>query len=151
MTKRKKINVLFLCTGNSARSQMAEAYLRSYAGDHFEPHSAGLAPDHIHPLTIQVMKEEGISLEEQTSKHLNQYLGQKHFGYMITVCDHAHHNCPSVFPGMGKRLHWDIEDPVAFQGPKEDRLEKFREVREDVKHRILAWIDELGFDLDDRQ
>lgn len=148
MGKNNKIKVLFLCTGNTARSHMAQAYLKHIAGEYFEPYSAGLEPGQIHPLTVQVMEEENISLDDHFSKHLNQYLGKKHFGYMITVCNHANDNCPSVFPGMGKRLHWDIEDPVAFQGTEEEKVAKFREVREDVKHRIKRWIEELGFDLE---
>lgn len=124
---------------------MAQAYLEHLAGEYFDPYSAGLEPGQIHPLTIQVMEEEDISLESHFSKPLKQYLGQMHFGYMITVCDQAYENCPSVFPGMGKRLHWAIEDPVAFQGTEEEEVAKFREVREDVKHRITRWIEELGF------
>ncbi len=113
---RQQSSVLFLCTGNSARSQMAEAFLRQYGGDRFEAYSAGLEPKEIHPYTRQVMKEIGIDLTGQRSKHLSEYMGKVHFGYVITVCAHADESCPAVFPGMGQRLHWAFDDPAAFEG-----------------------------------
>jgi arsenate reductase len=101
----RKTKVLFLCTGNSARSQMAEAFLRKYGDDRFEAYSAGLEPKNIHPYTVRVMEEVGLSLDGQYSKSLAEYMGKVHFGYMITVCADAEEKCPSVFPGMGQRLH----------------------------------------------
>ena len=145
--ENNKIKVLFLCTGNSARSQMAQAYLNHLAGDYFEAYSAGLNPSEIHPLTHQVMNEEEISLENHSSKHLNQYMGKVHFGYLITVCSDADENCPSTFPGMGKRLHWDIEDPAAFNGTDQEKVSKFREIRAEIQSRIRTWIMEKGFEL----
>lgn len=139
-----KINVLFLCTGNSARSQMAEALLREYGGDHFEVYSAGLEPKGINPLAQRVMEEIGISLAGQWSKNVSEYLGRKHFGYMITVCSDADAKCPTTFPGVGQRLRWFFEDPAAFVGPEAEALAKFREVRDQIKARILAWLEELG-------
>jgi arsenate reductase len=138
-----KISVLFLCTGNSARSQMAEAFLRHYGGDRFEAHSAGLEPKEIHPYTVRVMEELGIDLSVQRSKDVMEYLGQRHFGYLITVCVHAEANCPTVFPGVGQRIHWALEDPAAFEGSEEAKLGKFREIRDEIAERIQTWIDQV--------
>ncbi len=135
--------VLFLCTGNSARSQMAEALLRHYAGDRFEVHSAGLEPKGINPYTRRVMDEIGIDLSGQRSKSLREYLGHTHFEYLITVCDHADQNCPTTFLGYGHRLHWSFEDPAAFTGSDEQILAKFRAVRDQIDQRIQEWVGEL--------
>ena len=140
MTKPK---VLFLCAGNSARSQMAEAFLRKYAGDHYDAFSAGLEPKGIHPYTVQVMREIGIDLRGHTSKHLSQFLGKTSFAYVITVCDQAEKNCP-YFPGAGVRLHWSFEDPAAFNGTPEAMLAKFREVRDQINAQLRGWIAEQG-------
>ena len=137
-----KTRVLFLCTGNSARSQMAEAFLRRQAGDQFEAFSAGLEPKPIHPATIQVMQEIGFDMEGHHAKPLSDYMGQVHFGYMITVCDDADEKCPSTFPGMGKRLHWSFEDPAAFVGSEEETLQKFRQIRDQIRQRIEEWLQE---------
>ena len=135
-----KIKVLFLCTGNSARSQMAEAFLRTLAGDKYEAYSAGLEPEEIHPLTRAVMEEIGIDISSQYSKALKDYMGKMHFGYLITVCSEADKRCPSVFPGMGQRLHWDLEDPAKFIGFEEEKLQKFREIRDQIRLNIESWI-----------
>jgi arsenate reductase len=140
-----KIKVLFLCTGNSARSQMAEAFLRHYAGDQYEAHSAGLEPKGINPLTVQVMDEVGISLEGQTSKDVRVYLGHVNFGYLITVCDHAEKNCPTTFLGISQRLHWSLEDPAAFEGPEEEKLAKFRQVRDQINDHVRTWLTSSNF------
>jgi arsenate reductase (thioredoxin) len=132
--------VLFLCTGNSARSQMAEAYLRLYAGDRFEVHSAGLKPKGIHPFTVQVMAEVGCSLEGQASKGVEVYLGRTLFKYLITVCDHAEQNCPTVWPGVNQRLHWSFEDPAATEGSDEVKLAKFHQVRDQISQKVRDWI-----------
>jgi arsenate reductase len=139
-----KIKVLFLCTGNSARSQMAEAFMRKYGGDQFEAYSAGLEPKEIHPYTRKVMKEIGINLAGQWSKHLSEYMGKMHFGYVITVCAQADASCPAVFPGMGQRLHWAFDDPAAFYGTDAQILDKFRQVRDEIDGRIQAWLQEQG-------
>ena len=136
----RKLRVLFLCTGNSARSQMAEAFLRRYAGDIFETHSAGLAPKGVNPLTIKVMEEVGVNISEQTSKGIETYLGKTHFQYLITVCDNADQNCPTALPGVHTRLHWSFEDPARFEGSEEVRLAKFREVRGLIEERIRQWV-----------
>ena len=130
--------VLFLCTGNSARSQMAEALLREKAGDRFEAFSAGLEPTPVHPLAVGVMAEIGIDIGAQRSKSLMEYLGKEHFGYLITVCDHAAANCPT-FPGVANRLHWSLADPAAAEGDREAQLEVFRRVRD----RLARLIDEF--------
>lgn len=136
-----RTKVLFLCTGNSARSQMAEAFLRKFAGDRFDAYSAGLEPSEINPYTFQVMQEIGVSLDGQRSKSVREYLGKEHFGYLITVCDHAEKNCPTTFLGVGQRLHWSFEDPAAFDGTPEARLQKFREVRDLIEKRIRNWLE----------
>jgi len=136
--------VLFLCAGNSARSQMAEAFLCKHAGEYFEAHSAGLEPKGVNPFTIQVMQENGIDISNQTSKGVNTYLGKVLFHYLITVCDDADKNCPTVWPGVNKRMHWSFEDPVAFQGSDEEKLEKFRQVRDLIEKKIKSWLTEQG-------
>lgn len=132
--------VLFLCTGNSARSQMAEAFLRKYAGDRFEVHSAGLEPKGLNPLTVHVMEEVGIDMSSHRSKGAEEYLGKVLFQYLITVCDDADKNCPTVWPGVNQRMHWSFEDPAAFEGSEEEKLEKFRQVRDLIEARIREWI-----------
>ena len=139
-----KQRVLFLCTGNSARSQMAEALLRKYGGDVFEPHSAGLEPKGVNPLTVQVMQEAGIDISDQTSKHLDTYLGKTRFQYLITVCDDADENCPTGLPGVNARMHWSFEDPARFEGTNEERLAKFREVRDLIEKKVKEWAIEYS-------
>jgi len=138
-----KTRVLFLCTGNSARSQMAEAFLRHYAGDRFEAYSAGLEPKGIHPLTVRVMEEIGIPLTGQYSKDVSEYMGKLHFGYLITVCANAEDRCPTTFPGVGQRLHWTLDDPAAVEGTDEIKLAKFREIRDQIDRRIREWLEQL--------
>ena len=118
--------VLFLCTGNSARSQMAEGFLRKYAGERFEAYSAGLEPKPLNPLTVKVMEEVGVDMSGHTSKGFETYLGKMLFQYLITVCDEAEKNCPTTWPGVNTRLHWSFEDPAAFIGTEEEKLAKFR-------------------------
>jgi arsenate reductase len=138
-----RTRVLFLCTGNSARSQMAEAYLRVHGGDRFEVHSAGLEPKGINPYTRQVLAEVGIDMAGQTSKDLRVYLGKMHFGYLITVCGNAEERCP-IFPGVATRLYWPFDDPAAVEGTDEEKLAAFRRVRDAIEARILAWLDEAA-------
>jgi arsenate reductase len=143
----EKQRVLFLCTGNSCRSQMAEAFLRRYAGEHFEAYSAGLEPKPINPLTIQVMDEIGFDLSGQTSKGVDVYLGKVLFKYLITVCDEAEKNCPATWPGVNSRMHWSFEDPAKFEGSPEEKLAKFREVRDLIQAKIIAWLAEQNIPL----
>ena len=129
-----KTRVLFLCTHNSARSQMAEGLLRRLAGNRFEVYSAGTEATGVRPQAVDVMNEIGIDISGQQSKTLQQYLGQP-FDYVITVCDAANEACP-VFPGAKQRLHWSIEDPAAAVGSEEERLRVFRSVRDNIKEHI---------------
>jgi arsenate reductase (thioredoxin) len=130
----EKPRVLFLCTHNSARSQMAEGMLRNLAGGRFEVMSAGTEATHLRRQAIKVMNEIGIDISGQESKTLARYLGQP-FDYVITVCDEANEACP-VFPGAKNRLHWSFEDPSRADGSEEERLAVFRRVREEIRERI---------------
>ncbi len=146
-----KAKVLFLCTGNSARSQMGEAFLRKYAGEAFDVYSAGIEPKGMNPLTVQVMKEIGLDMSGQYSKSTREYLGKINFGYVITVCADAEKNCPAIFLTVKNRLFWPFDDPAAFQGSEEARLAKFRQVRDQLEQRILAWLGEQGIPAATRQ
>lgn len=139
-----RVKVLFLCTGNTARSQMAEAFLRHDGGERFEAYSAGLDPSVIHPFTVRAMEEVGIDLTGQYSKPLSDFMGKVDFGYLITVCGGAEARCPSAFPGMGRRLHWALDDPAAADGTNEERMEKFRQVRDQIERRVRTWLAEQG-------
>lgn len=145
-----KTRVLFLCTGNSARSQMAEAFLRKYAGERLEAHSAGLKPKGINPLTVKVMNEVGINISNQISKGIDTYLGKVLFQYLVTVCDDAEKNCPTVWPGVNHRLHWSFEDPASFEGTDEEKLAKFRQIRDLIEQRVKTWTEELVGDAEAR-
>jgi arsenate reductase len=130
--------VLILCTGNSARSQIAEGLLRALAGDRFEVSSAGTKPSIVNPLAIAAMDERGLDIRSHRSKHLSEFLAQP-FDFVITVCDSAAENCP-VFPGPAQRIHWSFPDPAAVQGSEEMRLAAFREVRDAIEGRLRAWV-----------
>ena len=121
---------------------MAEAFLRKYAGDTFEVHSAGLEPKGVNPLTVKVMDEVGIDVSTQKSKGIETYLGKMLFQYLITVCDDADKNCPTVWPGVNTRMHWSFEDPANFEGTEEEKLIKFREVRDSIEKKLRQWIAE---------
>ena len=136
----KKPRVLFLCIENRARSQMAEAFLRHYASDEFEVYSAGLEPSPIHPYVYQVMEEVGLDLEGHRTKGVNEFLNKMYFGILITVCEKAEEKCPT-FPGLGERRYWPVKDPVAVEGSEEERLEAFREARDEIEKRILDWLE----------
>ncbi len=140
----RKPKVLFLCTGNSARSQMAEAFVRHYAGDWLEPHSAGLEPKGMHRHTVRVMQEIGIDVSGQKSKSVRVYLGTTLFEYLITVCQHAEENCPTTFLGFGTKLHWAFDDPAAFEGTEAATLARFRAVRDQIEAQVKAWLAELS-------
>jgi len=142
--------ILFLCTGNSARSQMAEAFLRKYASDRFEAHSAGLEPKSVNPFIIQVMQEVGIDISGQSSKGVDTYLGKVLFQYLITVCDDADKNCPTVWPGVNQRMHWSFDDPAAFEGSDDEKLAKFREIRDQIEGRIKVWLEEQEIPVSER-
>lgn len=133
-----KSRVLFLCTHNSARSQMAEGFLRALAGDRFEAASAGTEATRVHPLAIRAMEEVGINLAGHASKTLDRFLGQP-WDYVITVCDSARARCPA-FPARTARLHWSLDDPAGASGTDAERLEAFRRVREEIRARLEAWL-----------
>jgi len=130
----ERARVLFLCTHNSARSQMAEGLLRHLAGDRFESHSAGTEATRVRPLAIRAMEEIGVDISGQESKTLDRYQ-QKPFDYVITVCDDANEACP-FFPEAPSRLHWSFKDPSKAEGSEEERLAIFREVRDGIRRRI---------------
>jgi arsenate reductase len=129
-----KPKVLFLCTGNSARSQMAEGYLRQVAGDRYEVLSAGIRPKGLNPLAVEAMREVGIDISQQQSKDVREFLGTA-VQYVVTVCDNAKEHCP-IFPGTFKFLHWSFEDPAAAMGSHDQRLAVFRQVRDRIKAHI---------------
>jgi arsenate reductase len=132
------IRVLVVCTGNSARSVLAEALFRSKGGEAFEVYSAGTEPKGINPLTLRVLAEAGIDASWARSKSVTEFLGQ-HFDYVITVCDQARDVCP-VFPGVHESLHWGYEDPAAAEGTEEERLAVFRKVFIQMGERINTFI-----------
>lgn len=134
-----KPRVLFVCTGNSARSQMAEALLRLHAGDRFEVHSAGTEPKgFILPEVVEALKECGVDISAQSSKSVRDYLGKMHFAHVITVCADAEENCPAVFLNMGRHEHWPFDDPA--RATEEQRLYVTRKVRDQIEQRILQWL-----------
>ena len=140
-----KTRVLFLCTHNSARSQIAEGLLRHLAGDRFEAHSAGTEATHVRPLAARAMAEIGADISGQESKTLDRYLREP-FDYVVTVCDAANEACP-VFPGAKERLHWSFPDPSRATGTEEERLGVFRAVRDEIRARIeeeLLRVDDTG-------
>ena len=134
----RRLRVLFVCTHNSARSQMAEGFLRAMAGDRFEVKSAGTERTTVHPLAIQVMAERGIDIRWHTSKLLVGLM-QEPWDYVVTVCDDANERCP-LFPGGAKRMHWSFEDPSRASGSDADRLETFRRVRDQIAGQLGHWL-----------
>jgi arsenate reductase (thioredoxin) len=141
----KKPAVLFLCTGNSCRSQMAEGFLRHFAGDRFEAISAGTEPaEHVHPMAIEVMNEKEVDIRQQVPKEVSEYLGRIPVRHLIIVCDGANAKCPRVFPGMMNRMFWPFDDPAKFEGSRAATLEKFRTVRDQIEIRIKQWLVETS-------
>jgi arsenate reductase len=132
------IRVLFLCTGNSARSQMAEGLLRALGGADFEVYSAGTDPQGLNPLAVEAMRESGIDISRQESKSLDRFLGRA-FDYVITVCDRARDRCPT-FPGDNERIHWGFDDPAAATGARDEQLAQFRRVRNEISERLRIWV-----------
>jgi arsenate reductase len=138
----RKQKVLFLCTQNSARSQMAEALLRERGRDRFEVYSAGYMPtDEIHPYAAEVMHEVSIDISDQYPKGLRTYMGKMGFNYSIIVCGRAEKDCPKTFPGVGTRLIWIFDDPRGEDVPEDEMLERFREVRDEIEQKILDWLE----------
>ena len=141
MNERKR--VLILCTGNSARSQMAEGLLRHDGGERFEVSSAGTEPGGLNPLAVRAMSEIGMDISAHRSKSVDEFRGQE-FDYVITVCDRANENCP-VFPGHTKRIHWSFEDPAAAVGDEAARLSVFRRVRDEIREHLRGFVKAQGF------
>ncbi len=139
MSPRK---VLFLCTGNSCRSQMAEGWLRHYAGDRAQVFSAGTRPAGLNPMAVAVMRESGIDISGHRSKHVNDLM-QEDFLFVITVCDSAREACP-VFPGALYQLHWSFEDPGGASGSEEERLRVFRRVRDEIAEHVKTFARREG-------
>lgn len=134
----EKKRVLFLCTGNTCRSQMAEGLLKKFAGERFEVFSAGISPGQVNPLAIKVMSEVGIDISRQRSKSVQEFLGQK-FDSVITLCSSARQICPA-FPGVYENIHWDLEDPALAWGTEEERLLVYRRVRDLIKKHLENWL-----------
>jgi thioredoxin type arsenate reductase len=134
LIERKRFRVLFLCTHNSARSQMAEGILRHLAGDKVEVASAGTEVTRVHPLAARTMAAQGIDISGQRSKHLDEFLDQQ-FSYVITVCDRASETCP-IFPGAPERIHWSIPDPASVEGDDKTREAAFQRAADDLQTRI---------------
>ena len=137
-----KPRILILCTGNSARSQMAEGLLRHYAGDRFQVFSAGTQPSQVRPESIQVMRELGIDISGQRSKSVDEFAGQS-FDYILTVCDNARESCP-IFPGKTAAIHHNFEDPAALEGSLQTRLGLFRRVRDEIKQFLETFSEALS-------
>ncbi len=133
-----KQRVLVLCTGNSARSQMSEGWLRAMAGDRMEVASAGTHPTTINPFAIEAMRERGIDISHHRSKHLSEFLDQQ-WDVVITVCDNAAENCP-LFPGKAERIHWSFPDPAAVTGTDTEKLQAFRDVRDAIEAQFREWL-----------
>jgi arsenate reductase len=138
-----KPNVIFLCTGNSCRSQMAEGFLRQLGSDRFTAYSAGTEPsERVHPMAIDVMGEKNIDISRAEPKNVGDYLGRLPVHHLIVVCDGANEKCPRVFPGMMNRMFWPFDDPAAFVGSEAATREKFRTVRDEIEARIKQWLRE---------
>lgn len=136
MPDKKK--VLFLCTGNSCRSQIAEGFLRHLASEDFEAFSAGTKPSRLNPLAVKVMEEKGVDISGQYSQSIDEFLNES-LDYIITVCDHAKETCP-VFPGTAERIHWSFRDPADAKGSEEEKMTVFREIRDSIEKNIENFI-----------
>ncbi|HVU12064.1 MAG TPA: arsenate reductase ArsC [Phototrophicaceae bacterium] len=138
-----KIRVLFLCTGNSARSQMAEGLLRARAGDRFDVYSAGLDPKGVNPYAVRAMDKIGIDIRRQRSKSIKEYMGREFFPYVITLCSDADERCPQAIWAWGsKKLHWPFDDPAQAIGTDDQILAKFEQVRDQIAAQIELWLEE---------
>ena len=139
------VKVLFLCVHNSARSQMAEAYLKKFGGDHFIPESAGLEPGKLNPLAIEVMKEDGIDISKNQTKGVFNYFTQgKIFHYVITVCDGASADKCPIFPGIHEKIGWHFSDPSTFSGTHQEKLARTRKVRDQIKQAVFDFIKKIN-------
>ena len=137
MSPRKR--VLILCTGNSARSQMAEGLLRHDGGNIFDVYSGGVEPTQVRPEAVEAMNDIGIDISSHRSKSVDEFAGQE-FDYVITVCDNANEHCP-IFPGRTRRIHWSFEDPAASEGDEDARLAVFQRVRDEIREQLRRFAD----------
>ena len=133
-------NILVICAQNSARSQMAEAFLRKHGRNRFEVYSAGLHPAEIHPLTHEVMAEVGLSLAQHRAKPVREFLGKLTVHHLIIVCERTERECPKAFLGALRRHSWPFPDPASVEGDQERRMTAFRRVRDDIERRVLEWL-----------
>ncbi len=139
-----KKRVLFVCIHNSARSQMAEAFLKKYGGDSFEVESAGLEPGTLNPVVVEAMREAGIDISQNKTKSVFDFYKQgKLYDYVVTVCDESQsERCP-IFPGVAQKIHWGFPDPSAFAGSQEEKLKKTAEVRDQIEVKVKEWLKSL--------
>lgn len=137
--------VLFVCSHNSARSQMAEGWLRELAGDRFEVRSAGIEQGTVNPLAVKAMAEVGVDISGHQSESVDQYLGHLPVHWLIVVCEKAAQTCPRIWPGMKERMNWFFDDPAAAEGTEEQKLAVFRRVRDEIKARIEQWLAEVEY------
>ncbi len=139
-----KKNIIFICIHNSARSQMAEAYVKHFAGDTFETFSAGIEHGKLNPVVVEAMKLENIDISKNSTNSVDEFIdGHISFDYVVTVCDETSaEKCP-YFPGQGKRLHWGFEDPSSLSGSDEDKLKSTIEIRDQIKKRVLEFLEEV--------
>ena len=137
-----KKRVLILCTGNSARSQMAEGILRSIAGDKFDVASAGVAPSRVRPEAVEAMRDIGVDISTHRSKSVDEFL-EEPFDYVITVCDNAKESCP-VFPGNAERIHWSFDDPAAYEGTDDEKLSEFIRVRDQIFEKLRIFFERFS-------
>jgi arsenate reductase len=135
-----KAKLLILCTQNSARSQMAEAFFNKYGQDVLEVYSAGLEPTAVNPYAVRVMQESGMDISGQRSKSVKEFLGKQSFGYVIAVCKQAENRCPVIFPGVQVLLAWPFDDPAAAGGTEADKLQVFRCVRDEIEAKVKDWV-----------
>jgi len=136
-----KKRVLFICIHNSARSQMAEAFLKKYGGDSFEVESAGLEPGTLNPIVVEAMRDAGIDISQNKTKSVFDFYKQgKLYDYVVTVCDESQSGRCPIFPGVAQKLHWGFPDPSVFAGSQEEKLEKTKEVRDQIEAKIKDWL-----------
>jgi len=138
-----KHGILFVCSHNSARSQMAHGWMKHLAGDDYQIYSAGVEPGTLNPLSVKAMAEVGIDISDHVAEGIDKYLGKVPIYYLIIVCDKAAQTCPRIWPGSRERLHWFFDDPSAAEGTEQQKLEAFRRVRDEIGEKVKAWLEEL--------
>lgn len=134
-----KKNVVVLCTGNSCRSQMTEAFINKYANGRYKAYSAGIDPQPINPYTIKVLEEVGFDWSSHKSKHIRDLMKKINIDILITVCSSAKESCPTIL-GVQEELHWPFEDPAAFEGSEEETLDFFRKIRDQIEEKVKSWL-----------